>query len=67
VRRAVAQVLDPASLAYAALLHFEADECGGMSRFVAGASGSTCPASRFSAHSLVEAWGSGFAVTQFVT
>jgi flavorubredoxin len=30
VRRAVAEVLDPASLAYVVCPHFEADECGGM-------------------------------------
>jgi flavorubredoxin len=37
VRRAVAEVLDPARLAYAVCPHFEADECGGMGRFVAEA------------------------------
>ena len=37
VRRAVAEVLDPASLAYVVCPHFEADECGGMGRFVAEA------------------------------
>ena len=37
VRAAIAEVLDPARLAYVALLHFEADECGGMDRFVAEA------------------------------
>jgi flavorubredoxin len=40
VRDAVAKVLDPAKLAYVALLHFESDECGGMDRFVEGAPGS---------------------------
>ena len=34
VRSAVAQVLDPARLAYVVVPHFEADECGGMGRFV---------------------------------
>jgi flavorubredoxin len=34
VREAVAEVLDPASLAYVVCPHFEADECGGMGRFV---------------------------------
>ena len=34
VRKAIAEVLDPARLAYVVLLHFEADECGGMQRFV---------------------------------
>ncbi|HZC01890.1 MAG TPA: hypothetical protein VE844_11180 [Gammaproteobacteria bacterium] len=37
VRRAVAEVLDPARLAYVVCPHFEADECGGMGRFVAEA------------------------------
>ncbi len=34
VRRAVAEVLDPARLEYVIVPHFEADECGGMGRFV---------------------------------
>lgn len=34
VRKAVAEVLDPARLAYVIVPHFEADECGGMGRFV---------------------------------
>ena len=34
VRRAVAEVIDPARLAYIIVPHFEADECGGMGRFV---------------------------------
>ena len=34
VRRAVAEVMDPARLAYIIVPHFEADECGGMGRFV---------------------------------
>jgi flavorubredoxin len=37
VRKAVAEVLDPAILAYVVVPHFEADECGGMGRFVAEA------------------------------
>lgn len=37
VRSAVAQVLDPARLRYIVVPHFEADECGGMARFVAEA------------------------------
>src|ERR671939_761644 len=37
VRKAVAEVLDPARLAYVVCPHFEADECGGMGRFVAEA------------------------------
>jgi flavorubredoxin len=41
VRNAIAQVLDPARLAYVVVPHFEADECGGMGRFVAAAPGAT--------------------------
>jgi flavorubredoxin len=37
VRAAVAQVLDPARLAYVVVPHFEADECGGMGRFIEAA------------------------------
>jgi flavorubredoxin len=37
VRDMVKQVLDPAKLAYVVVPHFEADECGGMGRFVAAA------------------------------
>jgi flavorubredoxin len=37
VRNAVAEILDPARLAYVIVPHFEADECGGMGRFIAGA------------------------------
>jgi flavorubredoxin len=39
VRKAVAQVLDPARLAYVTLLHWEGDENGGMDRFLAEAPG----------------------------
>ncbi len=35
VRKAVAQVLDPKKIEYVIVPHFEADECGGMGRFVA--------------------------------
>src|SRR3954453_21870359 len=41
VRRAVSQVIDPAKLAYVVVPHFEADECGGMGRFVREAPTST--------------------------
>jgi len=37
VRKAVAEVINPARLAYVIVPHFEADECGGMGRFVAEA------------------------------
>jgi flavorubredoxin len=56
VRGAVAQVLDPASLAYVALLHFESDECGGMGRFAAGAPGSTLIGSAMSIGLNLEGW-----------
>jgi flavorubredoxin len=38
VRKAVAKVLDPASLAYVVCPHFETNECSGMRHFVAEAS-----------------------------
>jgi flavorubredoxin len=41
VREAVAEVLDPGKLGYVLLLHFKADECGGMDRFLEGAPDST--------------------------
>jgi flavorubredoxin len=37
IRKSISEVLDPASLAYVVLLHFEGDECGGMDRFMAEA------------------------------
>ena len=39
VRKAISEVLDPAQLAYVALLHWEGDENGGMDRFLADAPG----------------------------
>src|SRR4051795_766819 len=36
VREGVAEVLDPGKLEYVVLLHFEADENGGMDRFLEG-------------------------------
>jgi flavorubredoxin len=39
IRRAIGQVLDPARLAYVALLHWEGDENGSMDRFMAEAKG----------------------------
>jgi flavorubredoxin len=41
VRRAVAEVLDPARLEYIIVPHFESDECGGMARFVTEAPNAT--------------------------
>lgn len=37
VRKAIGEVTDPSRLAYVVVPHFEADECGGMDRFVAEA------------------------------
>lgn len=37
VRQAVSAILDPKRLAYLVVAHFEADECGGMGRFLAEA------------------------------
>ena len=44
VRDGVAEVLDPGKLEYVILLHFEADENGGMDRFLEGAPNSTLAA-----------------------
>jgi flavorubredoxin len=49
VRAAVAQVLDPKRIAYVVLAHFEADECGGMDRFLGEAPGSVLVASELGA------------------
>ena len=48
VRKAVAEVLDPARLAYVTLLHWEGDENGGMERFMGEAPGSTLVGSALS-------------------
>ncbi len=56
VRDAVAEVLDPARLEYVALLHFEADECGGMDRFLAGAPASTLVGSALSVGLNLSGW-----------
>jgi flavorubredoxin len=56
VRRAVAEVLDPARLQFVALLHFEADECGGMDRFLTEAPASTLIGSALSARLNLAGW-----------
>jgi len=56
VRGAVAEVLDPARLAYVALLHFESDECGGMARFAAEAPESTLVGSALSVGLNLSGW-----------
>jgi flavorubredoxin len=48
IRRAIAQVLDPARLAYVLLLHWEGDENGGMDRFLGEARGATLVGSALS-------------------
>ena len=56
VRNAVAQVLDPGRLQFVALLHFEADECGGMDRFLSAAPDSTLVGSALSAALNLAGW-----------
>jgi flavorubredoxin len=56
VRDAVGEVLDPDELSYVILLHFEADECGGMDRFVEGAPDSTLACSALSAELNLGGW-----------
>ena len=56
VRTAVSKVLDPARLEYVVLLHFEADECGGMDRFLAEAAASTLVASALSIGLNLSGW-----------
>jgi flavorubredoxin len=56
VRAAVAQVLDPKRLAYVVLGHFEADECGGMDRFLAEAPQSVLVASELGAGVNLSHW-----------
>ena len=41
VRAAIAQIIDPKKIDYVIVPHFEADECGGMGRFIAEARAST--------------------------
>jgi flavorubredoxin len=56
VRNGVAQVLDPARLEYVILLHFEADETGGMDRFLEAAPSSTLACSALSAVLNLSGW-----------
>lgn len=56
IRGAISEVLDPRRLAFVALLHFEADECGGMERFVAQAPQSTLVASALSVGINLQGW-----------
>src|SRR3954453_20182848 len=56
VREGVAEVLDPGKLEYVVLLHFEADENGGMDRFLEGAPNSTLACSALSAILNLSGW-----------
>jgi flavorubredoxin len=56
VHAAIAQVLDPTRLAYIVLLHFEADECGGMDRFIEGAPNALLTCSAMSADINLAGW-----------
>lgn len=56
IRDAVAEVLDPARLRYIVLLHFEADECGGMHRFAAEAPDSELVCSALSSQLNLAHW-----------
>ena len=56
VRSAVGEIVDPGKLAYVILLHFEADECGGMDRFLEGAPNSTLACSDLSANLNLGGW-----------
>lgn len=56
VNKAIREVLDSTSLAYVLLLHFEADECGGMQSFVDQAPDSTLVGSDMSAQLNLSAW-----------
>ena len=56
IRQAVAQILDSARLAYIIVPHFEADECGGMGRFVAEAPNAVLVCSAVGARINVSQW-----------
>lgn len=56
VRQAVAEVIDPKTLAYIVIPHFEADECGGMARFVHDAADATLVASELGAALNLSGW-----------
>jgi flavorubredoxin len=56
IRAAVAQVLDSSRLNYIIVPHFEADECGGMGRFVAEAPQSVLACSAVRARINLQQW-----------
>ena len=49
VHKAISKMLDPAKLQFVIVPHFEADECGGMERFLSEAPGSVLVASELGA------------------
>jgi flavorubredoxin len=57
VRAAVAEIMDPKLLAYVVLGHFEADECGGMDRFLQEAPQSILVAGELGAAVNLTHWG----------
>lgn len=56
VRDGIAEILDPSKLEYVILLHFEADENGGMDRFLEAAPDSTLACSSLSAILNLSGW-----------
>jgi len=57
VRDAISQVIDPAKLQFMILLHFEADECGGMNRFLEAAPDLVLAGSWLSVEVNLRRWG----------
>jgi flavorubredoxin len=62
VRKAVAQIIDPSTLAFVALLHWEGDENGGMDRFMRDAPGAELVGSALS----IQVNARGFGLTERV-
>jgi flavorubredoxin len=56
VRKAIAQVIDPKKLEFVIVPHFEADECGGMGRFIREAPQSTLVCSDVGAGINLSGW-----------
>jgi flavorubredoxin len=56
IRGAISKVLDPSRLEYVILLHFEADECGGMDRFLEAAPNSALACSAASVQLNLSGW-----------
>jgi flavorubredoxin len=52
----IAKVLNPATLRYIVIPHFEADECGGMDRFLAQAAGAKLVCSEVGAQINLSGW-----------